>query len=224
MIKKHLIILLILLAAISCRKDEEIPYCEQYPDDCVDVREVKDYFYFNYGSWWVYEEENSGKRDSVYVLETGSDTSSVLFSTELYSTYDGYEYRFWTSGVHPSVKNNISKKSIRSTQVYRSKGKPGDYVAEAECLMFYPQPGFWTYTYGGGYIGYDNILKVESVLASYNVIGRVFFNVVIVSEEHTAIEEQQPTLHYYSPNIGLIKKELLDSHQVWNLVDYYIVK
>ena len=224
MIKKHLIIQLILLGVIACRKDDEIPYCEEFPNDCVDVREVKDYFYFNYGSWWVYEEENSGKRDSVYVTFTGSDTSSVFFETWLYSTYDGYDYTFWTKGVRPEVKNNIAKKSVKSTTVYCAKSKPGDYVGEGECFLFYPQPGLWSYSYGGGYIGYNNIVKVDDILNEYTVIDSKFYNVVKVSEEHTAFEESQPTVHYYSPNIGLIKKELLDSHQVWNLVDYHIVK
>jgi hypothetical protein len=212
------------LAAISCRKDEEIPYCEEFPNDCVDVREVKDYFYFNYGSWWVYEEENSGKRDSVYVTETFTDTGSVTFATRLFSTYDGYEYRFWTTGVDPSVINNIAKKTEPSARVIRNKTKSGDHVAEATCFLFYPKVGLSRIAYGGTYIGYNNIIEIENIYSSYVVNSIAFMSVVMISEEHTAIEESQPTVHYYSPNVGLIKKELLDSHQVWNLVDYHIVK
>ncbi len=222
--KKYLLIFTLLPLLMACKKDPPLSYCEEFPDDCIDVREVKDYFYFNYGSWWVYVEENSGKRDSVYVTETYSDTGSVLFSTRLFSTYDEYEYRFWTTGVNQDVKNNMAKKSERSTRVNRNKTTSGDHVAEAECLMFYPYQGAWVYSYGGTYIGFDNILKIDSVLRDYSIYDNNFNNVVKVSEEHTAIEESQPTLHYYSPNVGLIKKELFDSNQVWNLVDYHIVK
>ena len=216
-------ILFTLLVVVSCRKDDEIPYCEEFPNDCVDVREVKDYFYFNYGSWWVYEEENSGKRDSVYVIETFSDTSSYYFTTKVHSTYDDYNYRFWTNGVTGDKYKNLVEKSIRSTNVVRSKTKSGDYVGEDACFIFYPKPGLWAYTYGGHDIT-NNVLKIEEIYTDYTILEKNFKDVVKVSEEHTAVEEKQPTLHYYSPNIGLIKKELLDSNQIWNLIDYNIVK
>ena len=220
--KKIAFILLTLSLVFACKKDPEIPYCELHPDDCVDVREVKDYFYFKLGSYWVYEEENSGMRDSVYVTETWSDTSSVLFSTRLYSDYDTYFYRFWTTGVNGSlVTNHMTKKTDLSTRVNRSKGKPGDYIGEDPCFLFYPAPGLWTYTYGGPYVT-NNVLLIEEVYSLYSVLDYEFEDVVYVSEQHTATEEKQPTNHFYSPNIGLVKKELIDSNQTWNLVDYHI--
>lgn len=224
--KKYLLIFTLLPLLMACKKDPPLSYCEEFPDDCVDVREVKDYFYFNYGSWWVYVEENSGKRDSVYVTETSTDPNSVLFSTEVFSSYDEHYSRFWATGVRPYVKNNIAHKSEWSTNVYRSKWKPGGggVVGEAQCFIFYPTPGLWTYSNGGGYIGYDNILKIDTVFDFITINFVDFENVVKVTEEHTRIEHAQPTNHYYSPKIGLIKKELLDSNQVWNLINYHIVQ
>mgnify|MGYP000162108916 CR=1 FL=1 len=220
--KKWTLVAIGLFMLTACRKDDDISYCELHPEECVDVREVKDYFYFKMGSWWVYEEELTGKRDSVYVNETWTDTSSVLFSTELISTYDEYEYRFWTTGVNGSlVDNNLTKKTVKSTRVKRSKGKSGDYVGEDPCFLFYPTPGAWTYTYGGPTIT-NNVLKIEAVHANYTNYGIAFEEVVHLSEQHTAIEEKQPTHHFYAPHIGLIRKELIDSNQVWNLVSYHI--
>jgi hypothetical protein len=223
--KTKILALLLLSLVMACKKPP-VSYCTQYPDDCVDVREVKDYFYFNYGSWWVYVEENSGKRDSVYVTETSSDPHSVLFSTEVFSSFDEHYSNFWTTGVDPYVKNNIAHKSERSTRVMRAKWKPGGggFLGEASCFIFYPTPGLWTYFNGGGYIGYNNILKIDSVFNFYSINSVDFENVVKVTEEHTRIEGSQPTNHYYSPNVGLIKKELIDSNHIWNLVDYHIEK
>jgi hypothetical protein len=191
----------------------------------VDVREVKDYFYFNYGSWWVYEEENSGKRDSVYVTQTYSDTGTYYFKTSVKSTYDGYDYHFWTNSVTGDKYKNLVQKSTRSTTVKCAKtGGEEGFVAEAYCFMFYPIIGKYMNNDGGGYIGYNNILEIEEIYNAYGIYENNFENVVEISEDHTAIEESQPTVHYYSPNVGLIKKELLDSNQVWNLVDYHLVK
>jgi hypothetical protein len=221
--KKWTLLLMALPLFWACRKDDDISYCELHTDECVDVREVKDYFYFKMGSWWVYEEEHSGKRDSVYVYETWTDTSSVLFETWLHSSYDGYDYTFWTTGVNGSlVTNNLTKKTDLSTRVNRAKTTSGDYVDEATCFLFYPKPGLESPAFGGIEYGYKNILKVQYLHITYNISGEIFNNVVEFSEEHTAIEESQPTRHFYCPNIGIIKKELIDSNQVWNLVSYHI--
>ncbi len=221
-IRRMLLFAFVLLLVTSCKKDPPTSYCSENPGACVDVRDVKDYFYFKIGSYWVYEEQTSGERDSVYVIETESDPNSVLFLTRLHSTYDGYDYPYWTKGVDPSVKNNVARKSERATSVRRAKTKTGDYIAEATCFLFYPTKGLWTYSNGGGYIGYDNRLEVNDVFDTYTVLDQNFIDVVCIKEDHTAIEESQPTVHYYSPKIGLVKKELLTDNEVWNLVKYHI--
>ncbi len=214
----------VLLSVASCKKDPPTSYCSENPDDCIDVRKVKDYFYFKIGSYWVYEEETSGERDSVYVIETASDPTSVLFGTTKYSTYDGYDYRYWTKGVSSSVKNNVARKSEKTTRVVSAKFKSGDYVAEATCFLFYPTKGLSSPAYGGIDSGYDNIISIQDLMEDYVLMEQVFENVVVVAEEHTAIEESQSTVHYYSPKIGLVKKELLTDDEVWNLVKYHIEK
>ena len=224
-IQSKLIILILLPLTIACRKDEDpnagLDYCELNPDECVDIREVKDWFYFDFGSYWVYEEENSGKRDSIYVIETYSDPDSHSFTTRVQSTYDGYDYVYRTKTALTTFKNHMVKKSDKSTSVHRAKTKPGDFVAEDRCFLFYPKVGLWGFNYGGVGTTHDTIM-IEALHQNYEVSEAIFTEVVEVSERFTAIEELQPTLHYFAKDIGLIKKELLDSNQVWNLVDYHI--
>ncbi len=226
-IQHALLFAFVLLSVASCKKEpEKIPYCEEYPNECVDVREVKDYFYFKIGSYWVYEEETSGERDSVYVIETSNDTGSVLFSTTKYSTYDGYDYNYQSKGVWSFAvdDNHKAKKTDKSTRVISAKFKSGDYVGEATCFLFYPTEGLSSPANGGVTFGYDNTITIQNIFKEYNVSDEVFQNVVVVNEEHTLIEESQPTVHYYSPKVGLIKKELLLDNEVWNLIDYHIEK
>lgn len=224
-IKQFVFLVFLFSLIISCRKDKtpesDLDYCELNPDECVDIREVKNWFYFDFGSYWVYEEENTGKRDSLYVIETYSDTGSHKFTTRLQSSYDGYDYVYRTETALTTFKNHMVKKSDKSTGVYRVKTRPGDFVASDRCFLFYPKVGMWGFNYGGIGTTNDTII-IEAIYDDYLVSDEFFSNVVAIRERYTAIEELQPTWHYFAEGVGLIKKELLDSNQVWNLVDYHI--
>lgn len=223
---KRLTILMLFIALFlvsSCRKDKSISYCNLHPEDCVDIQEVKKYFYFKEGSYWVYQEQNSGLIDSVYVFETYNDPSTYYFSTKLYSSYDGYYYRFWPK-IGAVVDSGLVEKSKRSTIIYKSKAKPGDFVSESECFLFYPKIGDWTYSDGGYPYGYNNKLTVSDIYDSIGITNKIFFEAITLYEEHTASEEKQSTFHYYVKTVGLVKKELIDSNQIWDLINYNIVQ
>ncbi len=159
--------------------------------------------------------------DSVYVLQSYSDQMSYYFDIRLHSTYDTYDYRYWTGG-GATTDESIVKKSERTTIIFKAKTKPGDFVAQSYCFPFYPNVGSWIYSYGGEPFGYDNLLSVEAIYDSLEISGKFFYDVVVISEQHTASEEKQPTNHYYSKGVGLVKKELIDSNQSWTLFNYHI--
>ncbi len=64
---KHTIILLGLILVFTQCKKKKLPYCEEFPCNCVEITTVKDHFYFDVGTYWIYEEENSGQIDSQWV-------------------------------------------------------------------------------------------------------------------------------------------------------------
>ncbi len=215
-------LLLLLLLVPACTKDK-VPCdnCTSSGADCEDIQNVKHFFYFKVGSWWVYEEETSGARDSVYVTEAVENTSNYNFDVRVYSTYQDYYYHFWP--VNGAASNSCVDNGIiceRCKKVRRSKYKPGDFVAEATCFIFLPIVG----EYDGNP---NNSFSNNRVIVLQNLdsmeIGELFFNRTIqMFENKTYMEGDQPTNHYFSENVGLVRKELLDSNQVWNLVDYYI--
>lgn len=49
--------------------------CDIDPGSCQSVIEAKDFFLFKQGSWWVYEEETTHERDSLYVISYANSTS-----------------------------------------------------------------------------------------------------------------------------------------------------
>ena len=219
---KLYILFALLLVVSSCRKDDKIPFCEQFPNDCSQIIGVKDYFDFKEESWWVYEQESSLERESIYVTLNSSHYSSYRFRTETFSTHQQYHLNYWSStGI---IDSGLIEKEGSGVNVKISKTNPGDFVSESSCFIYYPEKGKSGYTDGGQPHGYGNVLMVDKLEVNFTMDTMFFENVVVMTEEHTASEHSQPTIKHYAENVGLIKKELLDSNQVWNLVDYNIVK
>ncbi len=189
--------------------------------NCEDIQNVKHFFYFKVGSWWVYEEENSGLRDSVYVTSAVENPSNYDFDVEVYSTYQDYTYRYWPeydiiSSECPE-NGNICADCLN---VIRSKYKPGNFVDESNCFIFIPSVGESEGNYNPIYS--NNKIYVDSISNSFLIDSLLFTRTIKLYEDNTVMEGLQPTNHYFSENVGLVKKELLDSNQVWNLVDYHI--
>ncbi len=225
MIYKIISISLVLSLALvlGCNKDT-VP-CTTCPTssgaDCEDIQNVKHFFYFKVGSWWVYEEENSGARDSVYVTSALENPSNYDFDVEVYSTYQDYYYRFWP--VYNLVSSECPAQGVICKQclnINRSKYKPGDFVAETNCFFFTPELGAFEYEPHSQ--APMNRVILDSIMTEYSLSNVIYERTIRIHEENTFMEGKQATNHYFSENVGLVKKELLDSNQVWNLVDYHI--
>jgi hypothetical protein len=208
----------ILLLVVSCKKD---PVATSTPcTTCQKVTEAKDYFAFKVGTWWVYEEETSLERDSVYVTQS-SISSGYNFDTYIYSTYQDYYYHFWPLYINTNVCSETVPVSKKCLYVNRAKQKPGDYVGSDYCFFIKYSVGAYETVTGNIYFPNNKII-VEEILSNYQLGSLSFEKTVKIQELSTLVEGIQPTNHYFSKGIGLVRKELIDSNQVWNLVNYHI--
>jgi hypothetical protein len=202
---------------MSCKKDK---VGDNAPcTTCQSVTEAKDYFAFKVGSWWVYEEETSHERDSVYVTQStiGSD---YMFDTYMYSELQGYYYHYYPLYINNNVCSKTEPTKSKCLFVTRAKQKPGDYIGENYC--FFVNYSVGSYETEFNICNPNNRVIISNVFNEFD-LGLFHFNkTVIVHELCTFIENCQPTNHYFSKNIGLIRKELLDSNEVWNLINYHI--
>lgn len=127
---------LFLILSLGCVKDK-VP-CTTCPTEggagCEDIQNVKHFFYFKVGSWWVYEEESSGLRDSVYVTLALENPNNYDFDVEVFSSHQDYYYRFRPIKVNSSSCPSNGSICSRCIQVKRSKYKPGDFVNESTCF------------------------------------------------------------------------------------------
>lgn len=203
----------------SCK--EKKTYCEENPGECRSVLTAKQFFLFKIGSWWVYEEETSLERDSVYVTEY-TNSSGYDFDMRTYSTLEDYVYHYspFFAGGNQSCSESAPVQG-KCLYINRSKGKSGDYVGQGYCFFVNYRKGDDAFITGNIYFENNKII-VSNVLSTYNIGTLNFGETVIIHELSTRIEGIQPTNHYFAKNVGLIRKELLDSNQVWNLVSYHI--
>jgi hypothetical protein len=217
---KHILLFsVVVLALLGCKKDTTS--CPSTgATNCEDIQNVKNFFYFKVGSYWVYEEETSGDLDTVYVTEASENPTNYDFDVRVYSTYQDYYYHFspeYFPGNGCPDNGSICKRCL---YVKRSKYKPGDFVDEVKCFFFTPDIGNqdvnWSVLYP------SNKVRIESVESEYQLGTLNFERTFMIHEEHSYMDDYQPTNHFISENVGLIRKELLDSNNVWNLIDYYI--
>ncbi|MBI1835959.1 MAG: hypothetical protein HYR91_01710 [Flavobacteriia bacterium] len=208
---------------IACKKDKtpEKTFCELNPDQCAPISEAKDFFLFKIGSWWVYEEETSKVRDSMYVTEC-TNTPTYDFDARYKSALTGYEYHYYPIGYAGGVSTCSSTQPVESRCIYimRSKMKPFD-LWEDICFMVNYKVGYYGFAYNNTDYLNDSV-KVRYVYGTYHNNFYNFNKTIVIHENNTVIEGKQPTNHYFSKGVGLIRKELIDSNQVWNLVNYHI--
>ena len=212
----HLTFILLIFVIGACKKDTT-PSNSTPCTNCQSVNEAKDYFGFKVGTWWVYEEATSHERDSVYVTESTIDSTGYYFNVTLYSPLQNYYYHYW-----PTYYGNISGCSLngfilkKCLFINRSKTKPGNFIGESNCFFIKYNNGDYSSEFNINFP--NNKIIIDSIYDDFNSFGKT----VKVHELSTLVENNQPTNHYYSKNIGITRKEFIDSNQVWNLVNYHI--
>ncbi|MCH2234903.1 MAG: YbjN domain-containing protein [Crocinitomicaceae bacterium] len=213
-------IVLFSLLFVQCRKDRQIPFCKEFPEECVDIIEGQKYMSFGLGSYWIYQEENTGLRDTVYVVESLRSENSYYFSTKVYSTYDSCNYRYWPVLGSGCPDSGLVKNDRRCLVMKKSKTKPSQFISENFFFFLWPEENEFIYNYVVGYgdsqlsfIQFDNMRE----------LGVFKFNKVYsFYDEFSNADGNQSTIYRISENVGIIQKELIDSSQTWNLIEYEV--
>ncbi len=65
-------------------------------------------------------------------------------------------------------------------------------------------------------------MTISNIYPEYFQTNNIFENVIEIKDQYNIVENSQSTTHWYAEEVGLIKKELIDSNQVWLLTKYHI--
>lgn len=174
-------------------------------DDCNDPvpfhkldQDFLSYCVFPAGSWWVYEEENSGEIDSTYI-------TSMQYTKDENILGRGCDVRYEYEAV------NI-RKVIKGEELYATA---------------YPQivdaNSVWYYAYNQG-----SILHFFKFPDNRDTLRKDFFrtqydSLIVSGKPYLKVVEIRSGSYseFYSKDVGLIRREFNDSTK-WNLIKHHI--
>ncbi len=217
--------LLVLLGITAACKDKPKPNEPAPCTSCETRMETKKYFLFDVGSWWVYKEETTHEKDSIYVVASANDPATPNFDVEYYSPYQDFYYHFYpiiTVSTQTSGCSDNGLSTKKCIYIKKEKIRPNIFVREE--LSFFSQFYKGAETPVPNIYYSDNKLIFEEIYSNYSLPSLSFGQTLKVHIEHSQLENDSPVNHYYVKGVGLIRKEIIDSNQVWNLVDYHVTQ
>lgn len=225
----HLLFLSLLCVGLSRCKHE--PEVIPTPCDCREVNtidELREWAFFKEGTYWIYEEETTLARDTFTVVDSHdfiTDQGNVQFDYETYRSSDGYFYWFWFNEGWTAEDCNEGCCDCR--RLWCDKYIAGDADGEDVLLTFPTFIGSYSGIYGGNQYG---VVEVVGFQESYQIGSIIFFEVVIEMNDNSVLN-QSPTdpdwyasKYFFAKSVGLIRKEIQESNEVWNLIEFNIVQ
>ena len=184
------------------------------PDDPVETyyldKEMYDYVIFPTGSWWVYEEENSGQKDTVKVIKTDhliNDRTSIGYNFEMYFNKNFsslYNAEFITRAT--AFTEGYLNKSVLEVESGTNLAVSTDFISEME---------------NGDTLNLGQVGEIYAYKEDIIEISNTEYTNIRYFEKELETGPTHVKVSYFSKNIGLIKKELWNG-ELWNLIDYHI--
>ncbi|MGZ5245445.1 MAG: hypothetical protein ACXWD4_16100 [Bacteroidia bacterium] len=215
---KLLVLLLPFLLFTTCDKKNYFQCTSRNTTPILD--HAMDYFFFKTGSWWVYEEESSGERDSVWVgLDGIKSDESTAAKRDCNCGGGRCTQEAWVSFYSKKHDGN----SIYGFRIYSDFEEDG-VTDILESGRIYNNASGHRITYRGKeYNKQSPTYGTYEDLESITVKGKTYTD--ILHHYYTQQDNIPDWQHeaWYARNIYLVKFRLWDG-TTWNLVKYNIVK
>jgi len=178
-------------------------------------QEHKDWGAFKEGTWWVYEEENLGIRDSIYIFRYQAQFNK----TEVTNHREESILSYFSSSLN--VNEGVFGVAYASSGVQMGAlaQNGGEHILRCYLVVPPPVQGDWIRT---GSPTQHTIF--DTIYPALQIRDNEFTNVVRANNNMNLFYNGTPTLIYSAKNIGIVRKEFPEYNQVWNLVKYNIVQ
>lgn len=204
--KKVFTLLCLILPGIivlqSCKKEEEV---KTFPYKAI-PQEVRDYAWFDVGSYWVYEDSATKQLDSIYIYNTQTrkgrnyNQNTPLTDFELLTVFARSAQTNSKYDFHMGTYDDLMTNSI---VILYSSPLLQDSLRRSE-MLYHPLELNRSFNRPTGAF----ILK--DTLTSYTLNGKVYKSVKLFYTESDGIMDYHQSLTWIAPNYGIIKKECLD--------------
>ena len=231
--KKFIYQILVLTAICAvCSRCKHEPEEEYIPCHCGEgnsIESLKEWAYFKTGTYWIYQEETTLELDTFVVLNDHDIVTSQgneQFAYEMWRTRDHYYYRFWFNEGWSALDCNNDCCECR--RLWCSKHRPGDADGEEPLLTFPTYVGSYAYI-----VNVDVIDKVEVVdyKGTFCLSEQCFDDVVVERNGESVLDQEAASngdyyqvKYYVAKHFGIIRKEITETNEVWNLIDYQIIQ
>ena len=202
--KKLLIAISLLLGILqSCRESKDV---------YVDIRpEYLEWINFKEGSWWVYQDSATSIQDSIYVKSTEEGYFQL-------KDWHYFEYKRINIQSHTSSLNQYYNTSALSDGIYLTLSRSD--ISQTKLVRFPIIAGEASKVDENP----DRVVVIDSVYTTFHIHSDTFSSVVRSYDNSNALYNYSPTKTYMCKGLGIIRTEIPELDQVWNLVRYKIVK
>lgn len=215
---------LLAIALVTCRKPDPDP---QPPAVChydSSVEEMKKWYYFKTGTWWVYQEQTTGALDTIIVYYDweGFNTSGTEgFETWCTSSYDGFNYKYYFNSSY-SI-HCLTAPACNCHKVGRAKTMPGNFVGEGWLFLYPLIEGNYSYQISSDGNEYGQTVSTQ-VLDSLVFHGQQYGSVVIWEVDLDGSEGDVPAVYTIAKNKGIIHYEYPESNEAWVMIECNIIQ
>jgi hypothetical protein len=208
----------------SCKKDKNP---EPDPGFSAPVnQDLYAYAYFKPGTYWVYQDSISGIIDSVYVTFANKGTYTngdaevaqglyrgtfSWFTCDAISSYDHYKYQNW---MDQSYEVNGSAPTVNRERYIM----PGSGNKNGETIHLAIVP------IGQQLTSYPDYVYYKAFYSNITFNSKSFVNIQKWLNNKSMVDDKQNTNYYIAKNIGVVRREQLDSNRTWNLIRYNIIQ
>jgi hypothetical protein len=217
-------ILLLFVVCFLCSRCKHEPEPESSGEGCGEattIDEMMEWVYFKVGTYWVYQEQNTGVLDTVEVYYDYNGVHPEGFRDfvmKTRSSFDGYTYEYWFNDGWSGDCSLIPGCFCRAIEC--DKYIPGDYAGGNRVFVFPLRIGNQA-----GQIGstsnYGRSL-ITSRLYSVSWGDHTFYNVYEFNQDYSPQHDYDSSIYRLCKNIGIIEKEIETQNEHWRLVEYRI--
>lgn len=191
------------------------------------VEGLKEWYYYKVGTYWIYEDINSGIKDTLTVFENEESSSGATYAScmfRAFSTYYNGSINVYFNDSYTIHCLNHNSCDCRKVQWGFNSTATG--ITGGDWYFLYPHiPNNYSYIDGGG----------STTLQSYNqemvVQDSLYRQVVVYDVTNSFIEGPQSgwqsgTKVYFSiaKNHFIIRKQVPEYNQDWQLIEHVIVQ